>query len=228
MASTLNPMSIEAADTSVKTSAAATPVVHKINLKRQIASHIKYTLSSFLTLSSLAFVLFAIISGYSSFPAPVAVQFILLLSALVMIFYAEGVKVAVISSSEGLVQGGAVLTLLQSAGVEGVERFMIGRQQVVVPLGFLIAQICSFGASVLSQRLSAGWRFVLLAAGIPIVVTILIFAQLSPQLLANKHRQKFLELPGAYVLVLLCLAIERLGFVQVTFFLIETAFGVGQ
>ena len=54
---------------------------------------IKYSLSSVLTASALGFVFYCILSGFSSFPAPISAQILLFFLAIVIVFYCEGLKI---------------------------------------------------------------------------------------------------------------------------------------
>jgi hypothetical protein len=53
------------------------------------------------------------------------------------------------------------------------------------------------------------------------VLILLQFSQLTPQILAESHGEAFLSLPGAYSLVYIALAIEKLGITCISSFLIE-------
>lgn len=92
---------------------------------------------------------------------------------------------------------------------------MLGRQLTVVPLGFLIAQLTHF-EGLHKENFPGGLYFVVVTAGIPGVLILLQFAQLTPQLLAQQNSIPFLNLPGAYVLVLWTLGVESLGLVNFT------------
>lgn len=100
----------------------------------------KYVLSTiFLVLCGVYF-LYSLVSGFSAWRAPIVVQGLCLLLALGLIFYCEGLKIAVISTnsngapSDGAEGQGSVspspIHALLGRRPAGVERFMLGRQQV--------------------------------------------------------------------------------------------------
>jgi hypothetical protein len=189
----------------------------------------KYFYSSALTLSSLAFIGFCLSSGYSTFKASVAIQCFILSIALVVIFYCEGVKVAVVSNPEYAVtytEGDLFRTetnvsnrykigILLRDTPDGVERFLLGRQQIVVPFGFLVAQITHFGLLPMTG-FPPFLKFILVGFSLPAVLVMLQFSQLAPQLLAESNNDAFLSLPGAFSLVYAALTIEKLGVTYVT------------
>lgn len=59
-------------------------------------------------------------------------------------------------------------------------------------------------------------KFIIFQFGLPNVLVMLQFSQLSAQLLAKTHCNLFLSLSGTFSLVYLALAIERLGMAQIT------------
>ena len=207
---------------------------------------IKLLVSVTMSAFSLFFIVFALLHSYSSFAAPVPVQILLLLLALSVIFYCEGLKIAIIKitarkpasstvvplSCQGVASAavdrptcdgtqGAVSEDRALVGIDrliqgqgSVERFMLGRQLIVVPLGFLVAQITHFGRTpVWSDPVL---YFVVVIVGLPGILTLLQFAQLTPQLLAEAHSEVFLQLPGGFLLVSCALAVEQLGITQIT------------
>ena len=106
---------------------------------------------------------------------------------------------------------------------EGVKKFLLGRQLTVVPLGFVIAQLTHF-ERLNPDNFGKGLYFLIVVVGIPGVLILLQFAQLTPQLLAQQNNVAFLNLPGAYLLVLWTMAVESLGLVNFTwimYFLVD-------
>ena len=94
--------------------------------------------------------------------------------------------------------------------------------QIVVPLGFLIAQVTKFSGCAVGWIVSNdSLAFILIGLGLPIIVILLVFAQLSPQILADRHKLSFLQMRGSYAVVYLALAVESLGVTQATFVLID-------
>jgi hypothetical protein len=92
----------------------------------------------------------------------------------------------------------------------------------VVPLSFLVAQITHFSGSMLGFITSnPALDFLLIGVDMPVILLLLVFGQLAPQLLADKHQRTFLELWGSYALVYSALLVESLGIAQATFLLVE-------
>lgn len=194
---------------------------------------LKYIYSTVLTLSSIAFIGYCLSSGYSTFEASIAVQCIVLSIALIVIFYCEGVKVAVVSNAEyavaytegDLFRKEANVSNRYKIGIllrnkpDGIERFLLGRQQIVVPFGFLVAQITHFGLLPMSG-FPPVVKFLLVGFGLPAVLVLLQFSQLAPQLLAESNNDTFLSLPGAFLLVYVALTIEKLGITYVSTFFV--------
>ena len=54
-----------------------------------------------------------------------------------------------------------------------VSRFLLGRQQICVPLGFMVAQITAFSGYMDQQLLGPFWSFLLVTIGLPGIVVLL-------------------------------------------------------
>ena len=79
----------------------------------------------------------------------------------------------------------------------GVDRFLVGRQLIVVPCGFLVGRLCP------------GW------AMIPGVIVVSCTAQLLPQILAARHPLAFLGCNSACYLVQAALMVESTGLAEI-------------
>ena len=64
-------------------------------------------------------------------------------------------------------------------------------------------------------------KFLLIGVDLPMILILLVFAQLAPQLLAEKHTDSFLALWGAYAVVSAALLVEGLGITQATFLIVD-------
>jgi hypothetical protein len=104
---------------------------------------------------------------------------------------------------------------------EGIKKFLLGRQMIVVPMGFLTAQITQF-TYFPSGILPYGIYYILIIIGFPGIMVLLQLAQLIPQLIAENHSVKFLGIPGAYYLVRLALCIEKLGITDYAWIMYST------
>lgn len=126
------------------------------------------------------------------------------------------------NTSAAAIRGESLAKSLQE--VDNVKRFLLGRQLIVVPLCFLVAQITHF-----SKYPRSGWPTILydlvIVTGLPGVLVLLQFAQLAPQLLGEENNMRFMNLVGGYSLVNIALAIENIGitdFAWVLYKIIDT------
>ena len=164
-----------------------------------------------------------------------ALIFFLVLATWIVVFYCEGLKVAIVGSSaltrtQYLAQNlpAAVYNALHGqkeqeseegasssiADKEDVSKFLLGRQMVVVPCGFLLSNLFHFsgyGNGVLG--------FLLVGLGLPGMLATMQLAQLAPQVLAGRNDRAFLGLPLAAMLVRVALCIEKLGLTRSAFLL---------
>ena len=108
-----------------------------------------------------------------------------------------------------------IIFLLLTDTVEGVKKFLLGRQLTVVPLGFFIASLTHF-VGLKEESLPYGLYFIIVTAGLPGVMILLQVAQLTPQLLAEQNNIAFINLPGCYLLARWALLVESFGIVNVT------------
>ena len=132
----------------------------------------KHILSATLTISCIGFVLFSICAGYSTFEINIAaVQLFLLLTGMFIVFYCEGLKIAIVCKHEEITSfdvnaptsSNAIVKTLSTSN-NSIERYLLGRQQTVVPIGFLIAQINHFYIPSLSKNLPQFVYFMLTGA----------------------------------------------------------------
>ena len=91
-----------------------------------------------------------------------------------------------------------------------VKHFLLGRQLIVVPLNFIVAQLTHFSGFP-SDLLPSFLYYLIIVVGLPGVLVLLQFAQLTPQLLAEKNSSSFMNMRGGYSVVYTALAIEKLG-----------------
>ena len=92
---------------------------------------------------------------------------------------------------------------------QGVQRFLVGRQFLVIFVVYLTAQVTTFRDIALPIP---DWATVaLIDTGLPGVMIVLAVGQLMPQLMAAEDPRWFMSLPGCLPTVYLCLGLERLG-----------------
>jgi hypothetical protein len=99
-----------------------------------------------------------------------------------------------------------------SSQQDNVKRFLLGRQMIVVPMGFLFAQLTHYSDCPGNLIwLPPALYFPVITVGIPGVLILLQFAQLAPQLVAEKSPIRFLDMIGCYTLAYVALCIESVG-----------------
>lgn len=98
-----------------------------------------------------------------------------------------------------------------------MKKFLLGRQLLVVALGFFVATLTHFAG--LKGHVPYSLYFVVVTAALPGVMVLLVVAQLTPQLLAEQNNIAFINLPGSYVLARFLLAVESCGLLNVAWLL---------
>jgi hypothetical protein len=100
---------------------------------------------------------------------------------------------------------------------------LVGRQFVVILLVFLIAQITSF-PDISDNFLELPYAILyILKSGLPGIVIVLTFGQLVSQIFVEEFTIPFLNLHGCYSMIMLSLAIERIGVCHFSWLLYHSA-----
>ena len=194
------------------------------SMKGLFLKGVKKAVSLGLFLSSAGFLLYNMIVGNSSFSDDVPSYGLVVITLLIylLVFYCEGLKIAIVSTcnlsmeeQQTLGYSTNIKTSL-SNGDDGVGRFLLGRQMIVVPLGFLISNITRFQSPMYAE-MPVLFNFLLLKLNLPSMLVMMQLAQLSPQVLANSHIKSFLSLVGANLIVIISLYIEVLGLTQASY-----------
>lgn len=198
------------------------------NMACSITSTVKCIFSCLLTLASAAFVCYSIAMGYSILELAPSALYVCLVLMYVLVFYCGGTKIAIVTCSsftrEELVERSLptqFYDILTSKEMwDRAAAFLQGRQMLVVPAGFFIAQITFFSTG--HETLSPILYYILIGLGLPGMLLTIQLAQLAPQIIASRHPRRFLALPGARSLVRLGLLIDQLGFTRCAFVLRST------
>eukprot|EP01041_Mallomonas_annulata_P001927 gene1927-3740_t len=173
----------------------------------------EYTMSA-----AILFVCIGTFGGYGRIPVPPVVSIMFLLLALFVLAYFEGLQVAVVNAQamphEQTPQLAksvprAYEAYMASYGPGSIEKFMIGRQLVVIITVFLISRLTLFPTAPIF--LPAAIHHALITSGLPGVMIALTFAQMSPQLVADEYTLRFLNMPGCVTCIKLSMWIESLG-----------------
>ena len=187
---------------------------------------LKKLFSLVLFLSSAGFLLYNMIVGNSSLSDDVPPYALVIITLLIylLVFYCEGLKIAIVSTCNLSLEEQQMLgynTNIKkslSNGDDGVGRFLLGRQLIVVPLGFLISNITRFH-SEMYEKMPVLINFLLIKLNLPSMLVMMQLSQLAPQVLANSYIKSFLSLIGANLIVKLSLYIEVLGLTQASYVL---------
>jgi hypothetical protein len=192
---------------------------------------LSFAFSIFLLLSTVYVVFLGILSGESSltllFGSPVWLTFALLFFTLVLLSSLEGSQIAIVSLSdindEQLLQvkrkHPTAYTVMRLICTKiRSQQYLAGRQFFVILTVFVIAQITSFPNLVnlpfthySVDNLPSWVNLICFKLGFLGALLVLWTAQLIPQYFANRHPSMFLNFPGNFLVVRICLLIEPIG-----------------
>ena len=206
--------------------------LERISLKEKLFGFLtikifKKVYSLLLFVSSFTYILYNIGKNNSSLNIiPPYILIAITLLVYLLVFYCEGLKIAIVSTSQLSLEQQVSLgyntkiksILLNYQGDEGVGKFLLGRQMIVVPLGFLMSNITLFHFEN-NNIFPSVIYFIIVNLNIPSMLVLMQLSQLSPQVLANKHIKQFLNLIGSNLLVLIALQIEIFGLTQASYVL---------
>ena len=190
-----------------------------------------FAFSIFLLVATVYIVLLGILSGESSmtlvFGSPVWLTFLLLVFTLLLLSSLEGSQIAIVSLSD---RNPDQLTGVKSEYPKAYsvmrlicsklrsQQYLAGRQFFVILTVFVIAQITSFPrmeflpfTSYPVTQLPDWVNLICFKFGFLGALLVLWTAQLIPQYFANRHPDMFLNFPGNFLVVRLCLLIESIG-----------------
>ena len=180
----------------------------------------KVIVSGILWLASGVYMLYSLIDNRSQLQSihPALLIFMLII-VYVIVWYCEGLKIAIVGtghcSREDLIARGysPVLhdVMVERAGstAAGIPQFMLGRQLIVVPCGFLLANMLSFPSY--ADKLGAVMFSIIVSFSLPTVLFSIMPTQLAPQIFAGKHTEYLLRVPGGSYLVRAAIILSALG-----------------
>merc|ERR1719219_2625639 len=178
---------------------------------------IRYIFATILTIISTILICYSIGAGLAALPGHPVILYILLIFDIVLLAYLEGLQIAILAlertSPETFIQkrrAYASQTLAMRYNGHNVQRFLVGRQFFVVFVVFLCAQLTTYAE--LDIPWMPRWMFVaLIQTGLPGALIVLAFGQLCPQLIATTNPITFMQLPGCWSVIQLCLYFESIG-----------------
>jgi hypothetical protein len=165
--------------------------------------YFKYAWSTCATIGALIVVLYGISKEVYVLNTPPGVTFIILVVVLTILFYLEGLMIAIVATQfwdrdtfkHAYPRAYKLHELINRP--DNVKRFIIGRQFCTVLTGFVLAQVCTF-----DHWENTGYNdvlfFVLIKSGLVGVLIVLSFGQLMPELLAQEYPLRFMNLPFSY------------------------------
>jgi len=177
---------------------------------------VRYGWSSAVTIGSLMVICYGIYIKAYVLPTPPAAAYIVAIVTLTILFYLEGLMIAIVGSQywdpemfrEVYPRAYKVHKLINQP--DNVKRFIIGRQFFTVLTNFLLAQIFTF-AYWKNDGLNPILFYIGIKSGLVGVFVILSFAQLQPELLASAFPLRFMNMYGSYTICCLCLFFELIG-----------------
>eukprot|EP00602_Paraphysomonas_sp_CaronLab_P003171 CAMPEP_0185039316 /NCGR_PEP_ID=MMETSP1103-20130426/36053_1 /TAXON_ID=36769 /ORGANISM="Paraphysomonas bandaiensis, Strain Caron Lab Isolate" /LENGTH=532 /DNA_ID=CAMNT_0027578157 /DNA_START=126 /DNA_END=1724 /DNA_ORIENTATION=+ len=162
----------------------------------------------------------------ADFGGPV-LEFITFFLALLLLAMNEAFQVGVLNTQhldaqyirdEGYPRAAKVHELMfgtKAAPVESnVKRLLIGQSFMVVLCSFTLAQLTTFKYYPLFVPMPEALFSGLVRSGLPGVVLVICFAQLTPSLMAKEYPLRILNIPGIYSTIYLALLIEQCGLVH--------------
>lgn len=178
--------------------------------------YIKYFWSTCVTLGSVAIIVYGISIKAYILPTPVPAAYILLILLLGLLFYLEGLMIAIVATQywdpetfrEVYPRAYKLHKLVNRP--DNVKRFIIGRQFFTVLTNFLLAQITTF-ANWKNTGINPIVFFLGVRSGLPGVFVILAFAQLLSELLAAEFPLRFMNLFGSFSVVSISLVLDSFG-----------------
>jgi len=179
--------------------------------------YFRYVFSTILSFLSMGIIVYAIAKGFAALPGHPILHYILLVGDLVLLAYLEGLQVAILalekvrtSTFSDQKRAAASHKLAVAQRGLNVQRFLVGRQFFVVFVVFLCAQLTTYREMKIDFMPKAMF-VVLIETGLPGALIVLAFGQLMPQLVAATHPITFMNLPGTWSVIQLCLCFETVG-----------------
>lgn len=192
----------------------------------------KFIFSTCLTLGCLLVIGWGISHGYAVLQIHPAALFTILIVCLVILFYLEGLMIAVVSTQR-LTVPTAYLSNIKSFhraklihevcnthttdqmdDINNVKRFIMGRQFLTVSIVFLISQITvfpSWPSYADNNSVITFLEYIAFRSGLSGALVVLSVSQLFPQLIASEQPWVFLNFRGSFSVVIASLATEALG-----------------
>jgi hypothetical protein len=168
------------------------------------------------TLGAVLIVCYGISLQVYVLPTPPIGGYIIAITALTILFYLEGLMIAIVGTQywdpetfkDVYPRAYAIHKFVNKPN--NVKRFIIGRQFFTVLTNFLLAQVFTF----------SGWKhgsinpvifYIVVQSGLVGVLIILSFGQLLPELLAAEYPLRFMNMRGSYTVAYISLIFDYMG-----------------
>jgi hypothetical protein len=180
------------------------------------SNYFKYIYSSGLTLTYLTLIMWGIWTNQAVLPAVPIANFIIFIFCLSLVFYLEGLQVAILAVEHNDPEQKknshprAYELIKKVRHANNVDRFLVGRQFFTIFVMTLIAQVTTFPDISTLGIPDAVW-FIFVRTGFPGALVVTTIGSLQPQLLAAKDPWQFLNMYGCNSVMSLCYGLELTG-----------------
>ena len=181
-----------------------------------IVEGFKYLLSTVVLVSYCSYLMWGMWTGEAILPVPAIAVFLIYSGCILFLAFLEGLQVAMLVAEESDLTPFAeskprACALMKRANTgKNVRRFLIGRQFFVIFIVFLINQ-CTIFPDISHLGIPDVIWFILVQLGLPTALNVLCFAQLPAQLLGNQDPMMFMNRPGPFFTLEVCLFTEMTG-----------------
>jgi hypothetical protein len=179
-------------------------------------NYFKYIYSSGLTLTYITLIMWGIWTGKAVLPAVPVAHFIIFIFCLTLVFYLEGLQVAILAVEHNDPEHKKLshprgYELIKKIRIgNNVDKFLVGRQFFTIFVMTLAAQVTTFPELSTLGIPEVVW-FIFVRTGFPAALVVTTVASLQPQLLAAKDPWQFLNMYGTNSVMALCYGLEWTG-----------------
>jgi len=191
---------------------------------RRLGLMARYVFFSVLGIVMIAFLIYALVSGYSTVVYFQGHGILALISVCMLIFFLfllEGTQISItslrlkdIEAIDGVKENIKALHA-NYRNANTVQKYLAGRQLLTIVTVFFISRICSFPElaifPVIGGEIPGWFRAIFLDFGILAALVTLWLGQLAPQFWANRQPISFLSMPLSKFVIYLSRFIEMIG-----------------
>eukprot|EP00457_Paulinella_chromatophora_P011001 gb/GEZN01011121.1/.p1 GENE.gb/GEZN01011121.1/~~gb/GEZN01011121.1/.p1 ORF type:complete len:372 (+),score=48.35 gb/GEZN01011121.1/:167-1117(+) len=176
---------------------------------------------------------YGVANGLAVLPGSPALHFFLIIVCITLLGYLEGSQVAILALEnldydayfEDYPSGVKTMDLCLGMS-EGIKKYLCGRQFFVVFAVFVMAQVSTFPD--FPHEGMPDWLFtVLIRTGLAGALTVLMWGQLMPQILASDYPLQWCNLPFLRAVIYGCLGFEATGVTNSSWLLSSATKSIG-